>query len=109
MTSRPALVIRSLAHFSCVSLLLAGSPPSGFTETVIAGSLNSPTAMKFAPDGRIFFCQQDGQVRVIKNGVLLPAPFLSVATDLSGERGLLGIAFHPDFIINNYVYIYYTV
>ena len=47
--------------------------------------------MAFAPDGRLFVCQQGGQLRVIKNGALLSAPFVTLAVDSSGERGLLGI------------------
>jgi len=65
--------------------------------------------MAFAPDGRLFVCQQGGSLRVIKNGVLLAAPFLSVTTDSAGERGLLGVTFDPDFANNQWVYIYYTV
>jgi glucose/arabinose dehydrogenase len=64
--------------------------------------------MAFAPDGRLFVCQQGGQLRVIKGSVLLPAPFLTVSTDPTGERGLLGIAFDPDFQTNGFVYVYYT-
>lgn len=47
-------------------------------------------------------------MRVIKNGVLLPTPFLTVTVDASGERGLLGVAFDPNFVSNQLVYIYYT-
>ena len=86
----------------------AATLPAGFSETQISG-LSSPTAMEIAPDGRVFVCQQGGQLRVIKNGALLPAPFLTVSVDASGERGLLGIAFDPNFGTNNFVYIYYTV
>lgn len=82
--------------------------PTGFSETQIGG-LSSPTAMEIAPDGRVFVCLQDGQLRVIKNGSLLPTPFLTVSVDASGERGLLGVAFDPNFATNNFVYIYYTV
>src|SRR6185436_1117956 len=74
----------------------AATLPSGFTETQIGG-LSSPTAMEFAPDGRLFVCLQGGQLRVIKNNTLLPTPFLTVTTNSSGERGLLGIAFDPNF------------
>jgi len=52
---------------------------------------------------------QTGQLRVIKNDALLAAPFLTVTTDFNGERGLLGVAFDPDFANNQRVYIYYTV
>jgi glucose/arabinose dehydrogenase len=89
---------------------LAANLPPGFTETEFGGSLSgSPTAMEFSPDGRLFVCLQTGQVRVIKNGSLLAAPFLSLSVDSSGERGLLGIAFDPNFINNHYVYVYYTI
>jgi glucose/arabinose dehydrogenase len=82
--------------------------PPGFTETQISGFSN-PTAMAIAPDGRIFVCQQGGSLRVIKNGVLLATPFVTLNVDPSGERGLLGIAFHPNFATNNFLYLYYTV
>ena len=68
------------------------------------------TAMAFAPDGRLFVCLQSGQVRVInKDGVLLANPFVTLSVDSNGERGLLGVAFDPNFASNHYVYLYYTV
>jgi glucose/arabinose dehydrogenase len=82
--------------------------PTGFAETRIATGLASPTAMAFAPDGRLFVTQQGGALRVIKNGALLAQPFLTVSVDSSGERGLLGVAFDPNFASNNFVYVYYT-
>ncbi|PYR80896.1 MAG: hypothetical protein DMF87_07300 [Acidobacteria bacterium] len=86
----------------------AATLPQGFVETVVAGGLNAPTAMAFAPDGRLFVCQQGGALRVIKNGSLLPAPFVSLTVSSTGERGLLGVAFDPAFAINRFVYVYYT-
>jgi glucose/arabinose dehydrogenase len=86
----------------------AATVPAGFTDAVVASGLNNPTAMTLAPDGRIFVCQQGGALRVIKNGVLLATPFLTVPVDSSGERGLLGVAFDPNFVSNQLVYIYYT-
>jgi glucose/arabinose dehydrogenase len=65
--------------------------------------------MAIAPDGRIFVCQQNGQLRVIKNGAFLAAPFLTVPTTPAGERGLLGVALHPDFPATPHVFVYYTV
>jgi len=87
----------------------AASLPSGFVETTFATGLSSPTAMDFAPDGRLFVCLQGGTLRVIKNGALLPTPFLTLTVDSAGERGLLGIAFDPNFATNNFLYVYYTV
>jgi glucose/arabinose dehydrogenase len=82
---------------------------TGFSETMVSGGLTSPTAMDFAPDGRLFVCLQGGQLRVIKNSALLATPFLTLTVDSSGERGLLGVAFDPNFASNNFVYVYYTV
>ena len=65
--------------------------------------------MAFAPDGRIFVCQQNGALRVIKNGALLPTPFLTLTVDSVGERGLLGVTFDPNFATNRFVYVYYTL
>ena len=109
--SLPASSLAGIAVllFAVCSSLTAATLPSGFSETQIAGGLSSPTAMEIAADGRIFVCLQGGQLRVIKNGALLPAPFLSLTVDSAGERGLLGIAFDPNFSSNNFVYVYYTV
>jgi glucose/arabinose dehydrogenase len=87
----------------------AATLPTGFTETMIASGLTSPTAMDFAPDGRLFICLQGGQLRVIKNGSLLATPFVTLTVDSAGERGLLGVTFDPNFSTNNFVYVYYTV
>src|ERR1043165_6464895 len=56
------------------SSLSAATLPDGFFESLVATGLSSPTAMELAPDGRIFVCQKEGQLRVIKNGSLLAAP-----------------------------------
>ena len=85
----------------------ASTLPPGFVEVTTAG-LTSPTALAVAPDGRIFVAQQGGSLRVIKHGALLPSPFVSLSVDSTGERGLLGVAFDPDFVRNQYVYVYST-
>ena len=85
----------------------AATLPGGFSETAISG-LSNPTAMAMAPDGRIFVCQQGGALRVIKNNVLLPTPFITLTVNSTGERGLLGVTFDPDFLSNGFVYVYYT-
>jgi glucose/arabinose dehydrogenase len=87
----------------------AATLPAGFSETQFGSNVGtSPTAMAFAPDGRLFVCLQGGQVRVIKNGTLLAAPFVSLSVNSVGERGLLGVAFDPNFSLNQFVYLYYT-
>src|SRR2546421_6845603 len=87
----------------------AATLPAGFTEAQFGSNLGgAATAMAFAPDGRLFVCLKSGQLRVIKNGTLLTAPFVSLSVDSAGERGLLGIAFDPNFSSNQFVYLYYT-
>jgi glucose/arabinose dehydrogenase len=92
----------------CAHAAAAATLPNGFTETTFVSGLSNPTAMAFAPDGRLFVCQQGGQLRVIQNGTLLPTPFVSLTVNSAGERGLLGVAFDPNFAANQYVYVYYT-
>jgi len=108
----PIARVRSFVSVLLLTTLAAAAQaatlPSGFTETRVATGLSNPTAMAFAPDGRLFVCLQGGQLRVIKNGALLPTPFLSVTVNSSGERGLLGVAFDPQFSVNGFVYVYYT-
>ncbi|MED1915036.1 PQQ-dependent sugar dehydrogenase [Bacillus thuringiensis] len=77
---------------------------------VVADQLDVPWAMDIAADGRIFFTERPGRVRVIQSGKLLreplisfPAPFIS-----EGEGGLLGLVLDPDFVNNHYLYVYHT-
>jgi glucose/arabinose dehydrogenase len=88
---------------------LLATVPAGFVAEAIVTGLSAPTAMEFAPDGRVFITQQAGALRVVKNGALLATPFVSVTTTSSGERGLLGVTFDPNFVTNGYVYVYHTV
>jgi glucose/arabinose dehydrogenase len=82
--------------------------PAGFTADVVVSGLNTPTAMAFTPDGRLLVTDQGGQLRVVKNGVLLPTPALTVTVSTSGERGLDGVAVDPGFATNGYIYVCYT-
>lgn len=100
----------------CVILLMMGTTaaraatfPTGFVSSSVATGLDAPTAMAFAPDGRLFVCEQSGRLRVVKDDLLLTRPFLTLEVSSAGERGLLGIAFDPDFDVNQYIYVYYTV
>jgi glucose/arabinose dehydrogenase len=109
LVSRVVLfIVTSALASSSVGIAYAATVPPGFTDSLVAAGLSNPTAMALAPDGRIFVCEQGGALRVIKNGVLLATPFLTVTVDSSGERGLLGVAFDPNFVSNQLVYIYYT-
>jgi glucose/arabinose dehydrogenase len=74
--------------------------------------LDQPVGLVNAGDGsgRLFILEQAGRIRVVQDGNLLPDPFLDITDRVSccGERGLLGLAFHPDYKQNGQFYINYT-
>lgn len=61
-------------------------------------------------DGRIFVVEQGGKIRVVRNGVLQVTPFLDLTSRVlsGGERGLLSVAFHPQYATNHFFYVYFT-
>jgi glucose/arabinose dehydrogenase len=79
---------------------------------IVASGFNHPVQVTHAGDGsgRLFVVEQGGYIRIIQNGGVLATPFLDVSGLISccGERGLLGLAFHPDYASNGYFYIDYT-
>ncbi|MBY0427391.1 MAG: PQQ-dependent sugar dehydrogenase, partial [Cytophagales bacterium] len=82
--------------------------PASFTSMEVVAGLSNPTAMAFLPDQRILVCQQNGRLRVIKNGGLLATPAITLSVNTDGERGLIGIAVDPQFVQNGFVYLYYS-
>src|SRR5688500_12053860 len=103
VVSSPQFVPEPLEGRTLMSL------PSGFAQTTFAAGLTAPTAMAFAPDGRLFVTQQNGDVRVVTpQGQLLSQPFAHVDVRNDGEQGLIGLAFHPDFASNGQLYLHYA-
>ena len=97
--------------FSCVAGAAFG--PLHARIVPYLHGFSSPIDIVSPPDGsgRMFVVQQGGQIRIIENGAVLATPFLTLtgSTILSGgERGLLSLAFHPDYLTNGYFYVYYT-
>ncbi len=88
--------------------------PAGVKLTFarIARGLSSPVFITHSGDnnGRLFVLEQTGRIRVIRKGVLQSTPFLDLRSKVStgGERGLLGLAFHPDYSWNRKFYVNYT-
>ncbi len=78
----------------------------------VASGLSAPLYVTHAPgdNTRLFILEQPGRIRLVHNGILLTTPFLDITGEVSygGERGLLGLAFHPDYANNGYFYIDYT-
>lgn len=113
----------------CLPLICAGceSPPPGhgegeiataqgengrgvqFRVETIAASLEVPWAIAFAPDGRIFFTERVGHVRVIEDGRLRPEPVATIRdVEPTGESGLMDLTLHPQFANNHYLYLTYA-
>jgi glucose/arabinose dehydrogenase len=102
-------------------LLLLATPGSGWTETFADSGFTAetvatlepftPVGLAFAPDGSIFVWEKGGRVRIVRNGTLLPTPFIDIQTRVNQyqDRGLLGLAVDPNFSTNRFVYLLYTV
>ncbi len=78
---------------------------------IVAAGLSNPLYLTApAGDARLFVVEQVGRVRIVENGQLLSTPFLDITDRVGsgGERGLLSIAFHPDYSANGYFYASYT-
>ena len=81
------------------------------TQLVVSG-LDNPVFVTSPPDDtRLFVVQQNGLIRIVQGGSLLPTPFLDLSSivTLSGEQGLLGMAFHPNYATNGRFFLSYTV
>ena len=118
MRNIPAFVLTSLliVTFACdrtnsgdtATADLAQTSATFNIETVITG-LEVPWSIVWTPDGRMFFTERIGRVRVFENGKLRPEPVFTVPdVDPTGESGLMSIALHPQFNTNHYVYLSYA-
>jgi len=81
---------------------------TGSGVQVLASNLEVPWAIDIAEDGRMFFTERPGRIRVIENGTLLEQPAAFINVEQKGESGLLGLALHPNFTANHLIYVYHT-
>lgn len=85
---------------------------SGYSWQVVASGLDKPTGLVNAGDGtgRLFIIEQGGLIRILIDGKVLSSPFLDLTTKVTccGEQGLLGLAFHPNYVENGFFYVDYT-
>lgn len=121
----PDLPLRTISVALGLSVAACGSDPSDpdpdpdpdpngeadLVLTEVVGGLGGLTTLTAPPDDpRIFVTEQAGRIRVIEDGSLVDAPFLDLTdrTAAEGERGLLGLAFHPDYAANGRFFVNYT-
>lgn len=84
--------------------------PPGVTVEIYASGLETVWGLQFAPDGRLFLTERPGRIRVVsRDGQLASEPWAVIDNvNASGEGGLLGLALHPDFANEPWVYVMYT-
>jgi len=83
---------------------------AGFRVMPYATGLSQPVALAFAPDGRLFVAEKEGDIRIVEpGGALREAPFVHVNVETLLESGLLGLCLDPDFADNHYVYAFATI
>ena len=94
--------------FSFVSTAYAQEFPSlGVKVETVADNLTIPWSIDWSPTGTVFFTERHGNLRIIEDGILAPNPILSL--NVAGvEGGMLGVAVDPNFLENQYIYVYYT-
>ncbi len=89
---------------------IATSPQSStkFKVETVAGGLEVPWSIVWAPDGRMIFTERPGRVRVFEKGALRPKPLIVVPdVEQTGETGLMSVALHPQFSTNQFIYLSY--
>ena len=96
------------------STLSFSQPVVGFSPVTLSGpALDQPVDITSCGDGsgRLFIVEKKGTIRIIQNNVVLSDYFLDIQSQVmnSGERGLLGMAFHPQYPDSPYIYVNYVI
>ena len=88
----------------------APAEPSHITLMPVATGFDAITDITNSGDSRLFVAEQGGTIRIVQGGSTVPTPFLDISTRVicCGERGLLGLAFHPNYASNHFFYVNYT-
>ncbi|HEY4561424.1 MAG TPA: PQQ-dependent sugar dehydrogenase, partial [Thermoanaerobaculia bacterium] len=118
MKNHGIALLAGLAFLGLGTWTPAAAAPGTFVTLVqVTNGLPDADGVVNAGDGsgRLFIVQQTGQIRIWTGSQLLATPFLSTAgistscsSGTCGERGLLGLAFHPSYEANGFFYVYYT-
>jgi glucose/arabinose dehydrogenase len=111
MVKRGAAIISIVFAMGAIWNCPRGHAATPLKTIRVGQSLSFPLFVTHAPGDfeRVFIVEQAGRIKIRKNGVILPTAFLNVDPLAlgSGERGLLGLAFHPQYAANGFLYVYY--
>ncbi len=118
LTRPHAFVGRPIYRIALLTVLagaVAFHPVAARAQTVdlaeFATGLSSPVKIANAGNDRLFVVEQGGTIRIVESdGTVLGTPFLNISgiIESGGEKGLLGLAFHPDYLTNGFFYVNYT-
>ena len=108
----PLLFVTTACHSFLDQAAPPGPPPAGSPTLQLVDSFASPVYLT-APPGdtsRLFVVEQGGRIKVVRHDTTLARPFLDLRAKVlsGGERGLLSMAFHPQYATNGRFYVYYT-
>lgn len=108
----PSQVVAVAVGTGVTASVAYGAPESmQLSLAQVPGEYSAPIFLTApAGDARLFVVERAGRIRVVRDGALLATPFLDIAalTTTDGERGLLSMAFDPDYAANGRFYVYYT-
>jgi glucose/arabinose dehydrogenase len=103
-----AVLALTLTDCGRVAPATEGPPGNRATIEVVARRLETPWALAFAPDGRLFVTERPGRIRLIAGGRLQRKPVAELKVVERGESGLMGMALDPHFDDNGFLYVCYT-
>lgn len=92
-----------------LSSLLA--QPDGFTDQLVSNGWLQATGLTFDENGRLYVWEKAGKIWIVEDGEKLADPLVDITEEVGnwGDHGLLGMALHPNFLNNGYVYLLYVV
>jgi glucose/arabinose dehydrogenase len=110
---RPLLLSAILAAASASAAFAVPDPPDNFEieDAAPGAGFSVPISMAFLPDGRFFVGEKRGRVYEVRNGVRQADPTVAIENEVlnANDRGLLGIGVDPNYYVNHYIYLLYTV
>ncbi|MFF0345216.1 PQQ-dependent sugar dehydrogenase [Kribbella sp. NPDC004875] len=107
----PGLSVLLLLPLAVIAPARAAVTPTGFSEQVVFSGLTNPTNVAFSPDGRVFVAEKSGLIKVFQSlDDTTPSVYADLRTEVYNywDRGLLGIALHPNFPTDPRMYVLYT-